>query len=97
MQNYPPAVISQKLCEHGKNGDLWELKTVVKFTIVSITRSVYFSKMWMDEVVAQGNAAINQINICCHCSSTGLANDSVPVYNNIKPITVTWGPFLQKM
>jgi hypothetical protein len=65
---------------------------------VSIAGSVDSSKMQMDEAVARGNAAIDHIKPLPSSleHATGLVDDSVPVYN-IGPITVTWGPFLQKV
>ncbi|KIM88985.1 hypothetical protein PILCRDRAFT_246811 [Piloderma croceum F 1598] len=76
-----------------------ELQTVVEFTIVSIAGSVDSSKMHIDEAVAQGNAAIDQIKPLPSSleHATGFADDSVPAYNNIEPIAATWGPFLQKV
>jgi hypothetical protein len=99
MLNYPPAVIYRKLREYDKNGNLRELQTVVEFTIVSMAGSIDPSKMQMDEAVAQGKTAIDQIKFFPSSleHARGLVDDSFPVYNNIEPILVTWGPFLQKV
>jgi transcriptional regulator with AAA-type ATPase domain len=92
-------VISRKLRGYDENGNLQELQTVVEFTIVSVAGSVDSSKMQTDEAVAQSNAAIDQIKPLPSSleHASGLVDDSVPAYNNIEPIAVTWGPFLQKV
>src|SRR5882724_2871724 len=92
-------MISRKLRGYDKNGNLQELQTVVEFAIVSIAGSVDSPKMQMDEAVAQDNAAIDQIKPLGSSfeHATSLVDDSVPAYNNIEPIAVTWGPFLQNV
>ena len=92
-------MISRKLRGCDKNGNLQELQTVVEFTIVSVAGSVDSSKMQIDEAVAQGNAAIDQIKPLPSSleHAPGLVDDSVTAYNNIEPIAVTWGPLLEKV
>jgi hypothetical protein len=88
-------VISRKLYGCDKNGNLRELPTVVEFTIVSIAGSVDSSNTQMDEAVSQGNVKFDQIKPLP--SSFGHATGLIDDAYNIEPISVTWGPFLQKV
>jgi hypothetical protein len=97
--NHPPAAITRKLCKYDKNGNLHELETVVEFTIASIAGPAGAAQTQMDDAVAQGQIAHEEMKHIPSSSgpAVGVVDESIAVFNNVKPVAEIWSPFLQKV
>jgi hypothetical protein len=94
-----PLAITRELYEHDAQGNQNKTQIIIEFTIVAISKASDATGLDMKEAVAQGKAAIDQMKRAPLPVGQiqGAVDSSPTVIGNIKSMSNTWGPLLQKI
>jgi hypothetical protein len=95
----PPLVITRELYKHDAQGNQNQTQIIIEFTIVAISTASDAAGLNMKEAVAQGKNAIDQMTLAPLSVGQiqGAVDTSPTVIGNIKSMSNTWGPLLQKI
>jgi hypothetical protein len=86
-----PLAITRELCKHDAHGNKRKTQTILKFTLVAISKTSDAAGLNMEEAVSQG------INAICFMESAPSFSESATVINNTKSASTAWGALLQKV
>jgi hypothetical protein len=96
----PPLAITRDLLKNDARGNQTRTQTIVEFTIMAIpTEAPDAAGLNMEQAVAQGRAAFDHMKSVQSSVDPiqEAINTSATVINNIKSVSDTWGPLLQKI
>jgi len=96
--NHLLLAISQELFKFNSHRNQRKTQIVIEFTIVATSKASNAAGLNMEEAVAQGKNALVHMKLVPLSFEPfqGTVNTSVAVVTNMKSLTTTWGPFLQK-
>ena len=97
--NHPLSVISRELRKYDSCGNQHSTQVVIEFSIVTISQAANADGLNMDEAVTGGKEALGHMKPALSPLEPiqGVTNASANVVNNIKSVSNSWDPFLQKV
>ena len=97
--NKPPLAITRDLCKYDVHGNQRKTQTIVEFTIVATSRVSNAAELNMGAAVTQVNDELDRMKPI-HSSFEPIqevVDTSAILMNDIKSLSDTWGPLLQKI
>ena len=97
--NKPPLAITRDLCEYDGHGNQRKTQTIIEFAIVATSKASDAAELDMEAAVTQGNDDLDRMKLI-HPSFEpieGVVGTSATGIDDIKSLSDTWGPLLQKI
>ena len=91
--------ITRELCKYDSHGNRRKTGIIIEFTITTTSMASDAAGLNMEEAVAQGKDALVHMNLAPSSSGPiqGAVDTSFAVVANIKSLSTTWSPFLDKV
>ena len=91
--------ITRELCKFDSGGNQRKTQIAIEFTIAAASKASDVAGLNMEEAVARGKDALVHMNLAPSPFEPiqGTVDTSVAGVANIKSLTTTWEPFLEKL
>jgi hypothetical protein len=97
--NHSFLAITRELCKYDSRGNRRETGIIIEFTITTESKASDAAELNMEEAVAQGKNALVHMKLAPSPLEPiqGAVDTSVAVVANIKSLSTTWSPLLDKV